>query len=50
MRPSEDPEKSSGAQVYNFPRVHQTLRIMPAMEARIAAHVLTVEETVGLLN
>src|SRR6476660_2178634 len=34
---------------YNFGRVHQTLRVTPAMEARIADHVWSVEEIVGLL-
>jgi hypothetical protein len=35
---------------YNFGRVHQTLRVTPAMEAGIADHVWPVEEIVGLLN
>jgi len=35
---------------YNFGRVHQTLRVTPAMEAGVAAHVWTVEEIVGLLQ
>jgi hypothetical protein len=34
---------------YNFARVHQTLRVTPAMEAGIADHVWTLEEIVGLL-
>ena len=34
---------------YNFCRVHQTLRVTPAMEAGLADHVWTVEELVGLL-
>ena len=34
---------------YNFGRVHQTLRVTPAMEAGIADHVWTVEEIVALL-
>src|SRR6202167_4517681 len=34
---------------YNFARVHQTLRVTPAMEAGIAKHVWTLEEIVGLL-
>ncbi len=34
---------------YNFCRVHQTLRITPAMEAKIADHVWTLEEIAGLL-
>jgi len=35
---------------YNFRRVHQTLRVTPAMEAGIADHVWSIEEIVGLLN
>ncbi|MGB6623738.1 MAG: IS1 family transposase, partial [Candidatus Acidiferrales bacterium] len=35
---------------YNFCRVHQTLRVTPAMEAGIAGHVWGVEEIVSLLN
>ena len=35
---------------YNFCRVHQTLRVTPAMEAGLANHVWTVEELVTLLN
>jgi hypothetical protein len=35
---------------YNFCRIHQTLRVAPAMEAGIADHVWTVEEVVDLLN
>ena len=34
---------------YNFCRVHQTLRVTPAMEAGLADHVWTLEELVGLL-
>ena len=34
---------------YNFGRVHQTLRVTPAMESGIAAHVWSIEEIVGLL-
>lgn len=34
---------------YNFCRVHQTLRITPAMEAGIADHIWEIEEMVGLL-
>jgi IS1 family transposase len=34
---------------YNFCRVHQTLRVTPAMEAGIANHVWTIEELVALL-
>lgn len=35
---------------YNFCRVHQTLRVTPAMEAGIATHVWDIEEIVALLN
>jgi IS1 family transposase len=35
---------------YNFCRVHQTLRVTPAMEARVADHIWSVEEVVALLN
>ena len=34
---------------YNFGRVHQTLRVTPAMEAGISMHVWSFEEIVGLL-
>lgn len=35
---------------YNFGRVHQTLRVTPAMEAGVADHVWSVEEIVRLLE
>jgi IS1 family transposase len=35
---------------YNFCRVHQTLRVTPAMEAGITDHVWDVEEIVALLE
>jgi IS1 family transposase len=35
---------------YNFCRVHQTLRVTPAMEARLTDHIWTVEELVSLLE
>ncbi len=35
---------------YNFCRVHQTLRVTPAMEAGLANHVWTIEEMVGLME
>ncbi len=35
---------------YNFGRVHQTLRVTPAMQAGISDHVWTVEEIAGLLD
>lgn len=35
---------------YNFCRVHQTLRVTPAMEAGLTDHVWTLEELVSLLD
>jgi hypothetical protein len=35
--------------LYNFTRVHMTLRVTPAMEAGISDHVWSLEEIVGLL-
>lgn len=35
---------------YNFARVHQSLRVTPAMEAGVAAHVWSIAEIVGLLD
>lgn len=35
---------------YNFGRVHQTLRVTPAMEAGVSDHVWSIEEIVGLLG
>ena len=35
---------------YNFCRIHQTLRVTPAMQAGIADHVRSLEELVGLLD
>lgn len=34
---------------YNFCRVHQTLRVTPAMEAGLVHHVWSVEELIYLL-
>ena len=34
---------------YNFCRVHQTLRVTPAMEAGIANHVWTIEELLNVV-
>jgi len=33
---------------YNFARVHQTLRVTPAMEAGISSHVWSIREIVSL--
>jgi IS1 family transposase len=35
---------------YNFGRIHQTLRVTPAMEAGVSDHVWTLEEIAGLLG
>ena len=35
---------------YNFARIHQTLRVTPAMEAGVADHVWSLEEIIGLLD
>ena len=35
---------------YNFCRVHQTLRVTPAMEAGISSHVWSLAQLVSLLD
>jgi len=35
---------------YNFARIHKTLRITPAMEARVSDHVWSLEEIANLAN
>lgn len=35
---------------YNFARIHKSLRVTPAMEARIADHVWEIEEILALLE
>ncbi len=35
---------------YNFCRIHQTLRVTPAMEAGLSNHVWSIEEMVALLD
>jgi len=35
---------------YNFGRIHQTLRVTPAMEAGICDHVWSLEEIVNLIS
>ena len=35
---------------YNFGRVHKTLRIRPAMAARVSDHVWPLEEVAALAN
>ena len=34
---------------YNFCRIHQTLRVTPAMEAGVSDHVWSLEEIIALL-
>jgi len=34
---------------YNFSRIHQTLRVTPAMEAGISDHVWSLDEMIELL-
>jgi hypothetical protein len=35
---------------YNFCRIHQTLRVTPAMEAGISQHAWSIQELVNLLQ
>jgi hypothetical protein len=35
---------------YNFCRVHETLRVTPAIESGIADHVWSIEEMIALLD
>ena len=35
---------------YNFCRIHQTLRVTPAMEAGVTDHVWLLKEVVSLLD
>jgi hypothetical protein len=35
---------------YNFCRIHQTLRVTPAMEAGVADHVWSLEEIISLMD
>jgi hypothetical protein len=35
---------------YNFARIHQTLRVAPAMQSGITDHVWSVEEIAGMLD
>jgi hypothetical protein len=35
---------------YNFCRVHQTLRVTPAMQAGLSNHVWEIEEIINLLD
>jgi hypothetical protein len=35
---------------YNFARIHQTLRVTPAMEAGISDHLWSLDEIIALLD
>ena len=35
---------------YNFARIHQTLRVTPAMEAGVSDHVWSLEDIIGLVG
>ncbi len=35
---------------YNFAKIHQTLRVTPAMEAGVSDHAWNIEEIVALLD
>jgi hypothetical protein len=35
---------------YNFCKVHQTLRVAPAMEAQLTDHVWSIQEPISLLE
>jgi hypothetical protein len=35
---------------YNFVKIHKTLRVTPAMEARLMDRVLTFEDLVALID
>jgi len=35
---------------YNFCRIHQTLRVTPAMEADVSDHVWSLDEVINLLQ
>jgi len=35
---------------YNFCRIHQSLRVTPAMEAGVADHLRSIEEILALLR
>ncbi len=35
---------------YNFCRIHQTLRVTPAMEAGLSTHVWSIEELISELD
>jgi hypothetical protein len=35
---------------YNFARIHQTLRVTPAMQAGVATHVWSMDQIIELLD
>jgi len=35
---------------YNFCRIHQTLRVTPAMEAGVTDHIWSLDEVIALLE
>lgn len=35
---------------YNFCRIHQSLRVTPAMQAGVASYVWSLDEILGLLD
>jgi len=35
---------------YNFARIHQTLRVAPAMEAKISDHLWDLKEIASLID
>jgi hypothetical protein len=35
---------------YNFCRIHQTLRVTPAMQAGVSDHVWSIAEVMGLID
>ena len=35
---------------YNFARIHKTLRVTPAMEAKVSTHAWSIEEILAVLD
>jgi hypothetical protein len=44
------PPQPRGFPYYNFGRIHQTLRVTPAIEAGVANYVWSTEEIVALIG